>query len=1201
MATFSPSPVPRRSTRTRPPVGSPPRRIRVTGNSRPVSRLQTPALTAGDHDSAHSVMDVDEANSIYNEKTSPRTSGEAIFAKSEELTASSYANLPVELKQVLKNADFYGDAYTGDIDTLTGFALVASVQTCFVWQHAQAIKGTPTCYIFACPHDSDRIPSTPLHGLIPFNSSREPGLLLISLRGNIRFWDSIGIGLAGGDHYTTVYLQLSDEEEITNLIRSDPQTYILSTSHGTLFRLILTSSGGKYHLTYHSFARPSHSLSFSRLLPSIFSSSTSVPTVSTTHSRNVNAVALGPQTSTGGREVWALVDTHVQKWDMKSEGWEELIIDENLSSILISTLRDSFGRSVSGDDKHIDLELLDLAINGNGMLVILISYAGAEAESSMAVDMTGVRRIYALTHISYQDETFHVESLKTVPYQSTSNSGAPTHARIRLLLDGALISVQFGDAVALCAKDSDYRDRLELKSATDRTLGVGVGPSDGSLLILTASAMMKASIDLDKVLTFDPQNGRAKLIKSTMMQAILYSSPENPLHFSFPPEVDEESLMQGAEQLSQAVLESDPAVVRQNHDLGAQLTARKERLSWLIRFINDNTALVKMSQRSRQKLATDAEKLYACYQLWLRHDDLLASNPVHSILNDAVHAYMEEIGQGHHEDVMRTFFRGCVGDIGGLVRKVMDITTQAAHATNKDIAEFLPEANRIVLTVLQSAFDYREYNLGVYGVDLPMIKPWSSRPAIIDVILGLFDATTKVVDSVILEGEDMDKSVDPNMQLPGLATILFACIQERLSWLGSPVVADDPSAIRDRDDLQKKLALLRPEVLETLRRHGHAGAAFTLAERYEDFGSLVALCHREVVYPPEHNPNYLRIQAYIERFKDAFTTELFQWYIQHGEVRCIFTEEDDHTVYLDKFFRESHNNTISWMHDLGKARYEAAATALLVEAEQARTLETKHLMLSIGKLSHLAQLHEVDATVDDSVLDVFHDDLDFVSVHEALLQDFKSALEVVRSRQSLENQIDIILKTKAAKLVEKKALTHIFRKLVRELLQGRTLSMEDAVDVLTLKDNSTTLEDFGTALHLLARVQNVPNARKSSAFRTVWRRIYIHDDWDAMRKTANISDAELNEKLRSTALYCTFCAILPREHQPEGYETLPDVALITPSKEEISSRWPGMSPDQVEAITQDYNLECDRLGELDLNDVYYRIRELAAHDIVWQS
>jgi nuclear pore complex protein Nup133 len=33
--------------------------------------------------------------------------------------------------------DFYREAYTGEIDTVTGFALVASTQTCFVWQHAQ--------------------------------------------------------------------------------------------------------------------------------------------------------------------------------------------------------------------------------------------------------------------------------------------------------------------------------------------------------------------------------------------------------------------------------------------------------------------------------------------------------------------------------------------------------------------------------------------------------------------------------------------------------------------------------------------------------------------------------------------------------------------------------------------------------------------------------------------------------------------------------------------------------------------------------------------------------------------------------------------------------------------------------------------------------------------------------------------------------
>ena len=69
--------------------------------------------------------------------------------------------------------------------------------------------------------------------------------------------------------------------------------------------------------------------------------------------------------------------------------------------------------------------------------------------------------------------------------------------------------------------------------------------------------------------------------------------------------------MRGAEQLSRAILESgvhsikhaachganlfkDPALVKKDHDLSAQMTARKEKLSWLIGFINNNGVLVKV-------------------------------------------------------------------------------------------------------------------------------------------------------------------------------------------------------------------------------------------------------------------------------------------------------------------------------------------------------------------------------------------------------------------------------------------------------------------------------------------------------------------------------------------------------------------------------------------------------------------------------
>ncbi|KAF8892544.1 Non-repetitive/WGA-negative nucleoporin C-terminal-domain-containing protein [Infundibulicybe gibba] len=1197
MATFSPSPAPRRSSRLRPPANSPPRRIRVTGQSKPPSRLVTPARQLerspyiADNVSFASGMDVDEGSSVISERSSLRTNADTIFAQSHELSVSFYANLPVEVKQVLKNADFYGDAYSGDIDTLTGFALVASIQTCFVWQHAQAVKGTPTCYIFACPQDYNQT-MPPFHGLVPYGSSREPGLILVTSAGEIRFWDSIGIGLAGGEHFTTTDLGLSSDEQVTNFMRCDAQTYVASTTSGTLFRLILTSAGGKYHLASHAFSRPTPSMSFSRLIPSIFSTSTPSSRVISAEPGNISSITMGAQTSTGGRDIWALVDTRVQRWDMKSEGWEELLIDSEITNNLRIAVRETFGEGVEKDNARLDLELVDLAIDSDGGLVILVSYAGTE--SYLTMDMGGVRRMYALIRATCLGETFKVDNVKSVPYQSTSTSGAPMHPRIQLLLGGKMIAIQFGDAVALCARDSDYRDRLELKSATDRTLGVGVVVSDSSLLILTAATMMKATLDIDRVSAFDSDTGHANLVKSTMMQAIIYGSlADNPLHFSFPPEVDEDSLMLGAEQLSQEILESSPEIVRGNHDLTTQLAGRKERLSWLIRFINDNVVLVKMSQRSRQKLATDAEKLYACHQLWLQHNELLASSPNHSVLNDAVHSYMHNIEESDHEDIMRAFFRLRVGDIGRLITKIPEVAVQVTRESDHDLASLLPEANRVVLTVLKSAFDYREYNFGVYGIELPMIKPWTSRPSVIDVVLGLFDASTKVVDS---PDTDTSKDSEPNTQLPDLAGVLFACLQERLDWLGSAVAANEQGAERDKNELTQKFSQLRPEVLETLRRNGHAEAAFDLAEKYRDFTSLAALCHRDNAYPPEENPNAPRIQSYIERFKEEFTTELYRWYIQHGELRLMFSQADTNHVYMDRFFTEHPHPSISWIHDLGKERHSSAAAALLAEAEHATNLEVKHLMLSIGKLSHLAQLHETDMTTDESVLDAFHDGLDFVSVHETLLKELKSALDGVRGRQTLENQIDIIAKKKAGMLAEKYALTQLFRNLVRELLHGKALSVEDIVDVLTLKDNDSALEDYATALHLLVPVENLPEARKMAAVRTVWRRIYIHDDWDAIRKTTNISDSSLVERFRHTALYAAFRSILPQQH-PSIYDTPPDVALMTPTAQEISSRWPGMSPDQVEGIVADYNLECDVLGELELGDVYDRVRELAETDM----
>ena len=206
---------------------------------------------------------------------------------------------------------------------------------------------------------------------------------------------------------------------------------------------------------------------------------------------------------------------------------------------------------------------------------------------------------------------------------------------------------------------------------------------------------------------------------------------------------------------------------------------------------------------------------------------------------------MEDIGDGPHEDVMRAFFRYHVADIAKLLKKVLDVV-HASKAASSTFPPILSEANRVVLvssllapsgnvftlqqTVLRSALEYRAYNLDVYGIDLPMRKPWTSRPSVIDAVLSLFDLSTKVLETS-LGSSIRATDREPGSQLPTLAAIMFESIKERLDEL-SKLFTDLPlftsliivifsagmDVQHDMEELQQRFNTLRPEILETLSK-----------------------------------------------------------------------------------------------------------------------------------------------------------------------------------------------------------------------------------------------------------------------------------------------------------------------------------------------------------------------------------------------
>ena len=60
----------------------------------------------------------------------------------------------------------------------------------------------------------------------------------------------------------------------------------------------------------------------------------------------------------------------------------------------------------------------------------------------------------------------------------------------------------------------------------------------------------------------------------------------------------------------------------------------------------------------------------------------------------------------------------------------------------------------------------------------------------------------------------------------------------------------------------------------------------------------------------------------------------------------MFAQEEAYGEYVDRFFAQNPHPNISWINDIGKHRFGAAASALFGESRHTGDLETKHVRLT---------------------------------------------------------------------------------------------------------------------------------------------------------------------------------------------------------------------------------------------------------------
>ena len=113
--------------------------------------------------------------------------------------------------------------------------------------------------------------------------------------------------------------------------------------------------------------------------------------------------------------------------------------------------------------------------------------------------------------------------------------------------------------------------------------------------------------------------------------------------------------------------------------------------------------------------------------------------------------------------------------------------------------------------------------------------------------------------------------------------------------------------------------------------------------------------------------------------------------------------------------------------------------------------------------------------------------------------------------------------------------------------------------------------------------------------------------WDVIRQTANVTDAQLKARFCATALYHTLILILPtiasaspNESLPEGFDLDPSQCLPVPLMPETSSRFPGMPVEIVGELARDFRAESSVVEKMKLEDVYFRVRELAMEELGYE-
>jgi nuclear pore complex protein Nup133 len=1111
------------------------------------------------------------------------------------------------------------DRLHGAVYSDSGYALSLTHSHAIVWPYTVHVP-SPETFTFAIPfpssHTSDPLP---LGSLVSASaSSTEPGLVIvIPTTGRITYWESIASAATLNlklqrNGVDLVIPGMLSGEKVIQILNAESAGFMLAFSSGRIAYMTVRDGQGRPAIAVQ-FLRSGNSTANTGL----FGSLRNVLSTSSWHG-DIAAIRAGRQEKIGERNV--LVATKkgkIQSWNMHRGGHTSLVAESEGRETIVLAIKEAIPAFNSLFAETF--ELIDIAHMQDSPTETALSRRGDVDLSTRLLLLVSLTEKH-LSHYSLVEAILGPDGLKVgnirpiKSYSTPIAKDAITNTRL-YLPDPSLAFVVFNRAVLVVTLNQpddspesqllterhlfpdSFEDVVDFRGDMDfEIIGSGMEELHASpgiteeaktrrnkakhpatvLIARNGGILRVAATDISKLrVKSEPLTAKSKL-----QQAVFFGAQQqNPINFAVRPELAFPAADVGAAamELSREILKSKtPYIPSVAASIEQNLRKRSSALHDLARYLKSSG--VELDRITRWRLLWDAEKMTAALAIWNSYDSIISQKPhgekrvllaelVEFIHDDWKSKPTDEAGELDH---VRYWFMEDIDRLDIALPWAFQIVKYAYADNNKSpeiVMETLNEANEFVISALERAFDFREANAELYGLeeevlehgiltsnygDLPDI--WTSQSYLVENLkkqISLSELFLKAywnpAEKYCQEGlwrkvkDEHEKLIDMGIR----------CTRERIRW----EEAQDNPAIQHQAR-QREISQITAEDSEIkflAKDLQLPDEAIALAEKHEILATLASILNYELNQYSERTNDFTRdsdadrqhskartkllqnkVNDCFRRFGMDWASAFYELEIQIDSMCELLDEFPSQMEYLTEFLRRRPEYAkVSWIHEITHLNdFDHAATTLLdLGLKREQDIWSKKIELSIGKLARLASRsysQDNGILIPDggkTELATAHDQLALIKIQDTVYNYIHSTLADAIDE---EGEIQLALDAFGNKSVlqDLPALSLLLKDSMEHLVKHKAMGAMALIDLLTLMGESNNDEalrsmQFYNALQAV-RLGVSNKTEKLLLQRVIWRRCMLKDDWTRLNNTGSMDDAEVSEQLQATALYMTF-------------------------------------------------------------------------------